>query len=178
MLNKNYLTALSELTEHFQQNGQISLRDIVDPAVFADWKTPSVSESVNLLTHKYKIGSWNSQIKQLITNDVFAEFLKQLIGKEYTIQETQYLELGHGDYILRHECSPGIMFILDVGAELGHGGDFGFATEDGTAIIPSAPNTLSLLHVDEATEQFCTYITHHANNKKRKVYLGMIFNNL
>lgn len=153
---------LDQLKQHFLDNGQITLREAIV------W-TPEFKDDVQiekLMQHRYTAHAPIS-----ITDTTFLGFLQELTGKSITISDLSVSTFKHKDFLLRTPCKEGILCIIDLGDEFpeGVGGDMCFATEEDTAIIPSTPNTLSLIHVDKNTEQFLTYITHHANDLKRKV---------
>jgi len=172
ILNKEYLPMLDQLKAHFQENGQISLQKILTPKALEELQNSTIqwNKEDKLLYHKYSCAQTNTIINEILQNELFLSFLQQLTGKLTTPKKALVYKYTHTDFSLRTPCKPGILVIIDFGGDFpeGCGGDLCFAHEQDTATIPSIANSVTLIHVDEHTESFLTYITHLAGSLERK----------
>ncbi len=163
---------LDQLKAHFQENGQISLQKILTPEALHALQDSVKNWNADdkLLYHRYSTARSTKVAETILQDKSFLSFLQQLTTKQVEPQEATFYKYQHKDFLLRKPCKRGILVCIDFGDDFpeGCGGDLCFAHQQDTATIPSITNSISLIHVDEHTEMFLTYITHLAGDLERK----------
>ena len=179
MINPQYADMIDQLQEHFATNGQISLQEVLLQKNIDELKAHCAQLStVDELMHTHhKQSQVHEALQNYLTKHNFLWFLNELTQEKLAIQEGSIHAYKHKDFLLRRPCKPGIVCLLEIGNSLPLevGGSSCYAQGEETVTIPVIHNSLSLLHVDEQTEEFVTYVTHHAQGKRLFIRLLLTF---
>ncbi len=123
------------------------------------------------LLFSYSIGKSPHLIDLSVLSSIIKQKISQIPFKSYQFQ--------HKEYILRNDKtkkSVGIDLIIDLTPHWSdsYGGVLSYTQGKHTIILPSHPNSLTLIKKNQHTQKYLTYINHYAKKHKRTLLVASI----
>ncbi len=126
------------------------------------------------LTSRCNRAAAHLSVKKILASKEMLEFIKEVTGKQYRLDEAEILKFKHTDYQMRdYPTKTQAELILNCTPKWNEkfGGTITFADKDGNTLqSPHTPNTITIALRPKNISRFITYVNHYAK-KKEQIYI-------
>lgn len=163
-LNKEYLSSLDSIREHFGKEGIISLQDFFEE--YPEFTDPE--RVYQPADYRYEKG--NVELDQLSI-----DFLENITNMKFV--DIGVFGFSHRDFDLRKFFEKeGVFFVANVSQKEFEevGGDIFIIKDDESLQLPRSINTATLIKVSTEDESFVSYVNHYIKDEEIVYLMGFL----